>query len=263
MSTAKQCPLFAPASGQWTSAKKSEFVCYAVSTVVIWGYYYSWTSMLSDEFLGTIIDFGGLPYWLLPPGKRYIYDTGLKPGWLPWTDRKIDLKDGQYRALRAGLPILCAVAVGFLLLRYSLHCAGRQLRWDNRTTTRWRIRLYVTFSCVFMVVLHGAFGAAHLAWILGINYLISGWCTQRGVVGSAAVTLSWLYACAVVWSADHYQGYRDVFSFASLPVLGPHLGPLLDGSNGMFRWEQSFRLMMLRMPRPYCSGPAGNRCLAC
>ena len=45
---------------------------------------------------------------------------------LPWTDRLIDLKDGQYHALREGLPTLCAVVRTHDLSRaaYVLCCMG-------------------------------------------------------------------------------------------------------------------------------------------
>eukprot|EP00039_Didymoeca_costata_P014719 m.240755 g.240755 ORF g.240755 m.240755 type:complete len:196 (+) comp16082_c0_seq34:99-686(+) len=36
---------------------------------------------------------------------------GLQSGWLPWTTRKMDLKDLQYRMFRQNIPLLCKVAL--------------------------------------------------------------------------------------------------------------------------------------------------------
>ena len=135
----------------------------------------------------------------------------LQAGWLPWTDRKMDLMmDSQYKSFRDGLVTIFTAGVvfsgGWRLLTAAMANASARVLPVN-----WRMGWYCIFSVVFIVILHGS-GALHLLWILSINYVLSRACTMQGRYGSAAVASSWLFACTMVLASEYYNGFQAVFT---------------------------------------------------
>lgn len=146
----------------------------------------------------------------------------LKEGWLPWSERKVDLEDDQYNSFRDGILVLVPVSIAFCI-------GGRLADWwsglgaprkgtisattsISKATRAGRKLWYFSFSVVFIYIFHGS-GILQLFWILPINYGLSRVCTwQDGAYAKVGVVGTWLFACTMVLLCEHYDGFRFMFS---------------------------------------------------
>eukprot|EP00039_Didymoeca_costata_P014721 m.240521 g.240521 ORF g.240521 m.240521 type:complete len:562 (+) comp16082_c0_seq8:99-1784(+) len=169
---------------------------------------------------------------------------GLQSGWLPWTTRKMDLKDLQYRMFRQNIPLLCKVALLSISAKLILSKFGTDcLDWSARERLRWKTRFYGIFTFLFILILHGP-NILHIFWILGVNYWISEVCASKD--GSRfGIAASWAFSCCLILWVAWRHGFED-FQFKSLPLVGPVLG-IVDALPVLTAWHDRFPLIMLRM----------------
>ena len=109
-----------------------ELVLAAAVSAGAWSAFAYWAHALSNEIFALVHK----------AGDKIERANGLVPGWLPWTDRRMDLRDHQYLNLRGALPALCGAAAGSLLLRHAVQRAGDWLGWSAAVAVERRVRMY-------------------------------------------------------------------------------------------------------------------------
>jgi hypothetical protein len=162
-------------------------------------------------------------------GRPDAHLSGLRPGWLPWSDRQIDLKDAQFHAFRDALPMLCLAAV--------LHCACT--RAAARRSPRARLACSLLLSVAGLGFLHE--GGALLALALAaLSFAVS-----HAVAGARAAPLAvWSFHVAALVLVRRYDGLQSRGVFRAL--LG-ETGSFLDAARGEVPWAAVLNLSVLRM----------------
>ncbi|KAJ2780464.1 glycerol transporter [Coemansia javaensis] len=160
------------------------------------------------------------------------YEHELSDGWL--LGRKVDLSDGQWRTFRSHLPAFSAAMLAFVALSWAARWAlrGRTAAAAGALPALW---LPWAFATAFVVVLSGA-SIAFVAALAAGNYALA-----RRVAGRRwAPAAIWAYNMLMLFSNEHFRGYRFGAVHEGLAWLDSHRGLLR-------RWDITFNLTMLRM----------------
>ncbi|KAJ3969030.1 MBOAT, membrane-bound O-acyltransferase family-domain-containing protein [Lentinula raphanica] len=158
------------------------------------------------------------------------YQYKLSQGWL--FGRNLDNSDSQYRSFRNNIPILCGVALLFMLLKY-LWSKLSNVSADNLHL----IPFNVVLSTLFLLGLHGS-SVVKLIAVISINYVITKACASSKL-GPALV---WAFNIGILFMNDRYNGYRFGSILPSLEFLDD------ERYEGFYpRWHINFNITMLRL----------------
>ncbi|KAI8321171.1 MBOAT-domain-containing protein [Martensiomyces pterosporus] len=168
------------------------------------------------------------------------YKGDLSPGWM--FGRMVDLSDGQWDTFRSHLPAFAGAMLAYVGLNRLFRAVVVRRSCDAFLRSPASVRgalptlwFPLVFATVFVVVLFGT-STVFIFALTGGNYLLAKRCGGKRWAPLAI----WVYNMAMLFSNEHYKGYKFARIAGSLAWLDEWHGILR-------RWDITFNITMLRM----------------
>lgn len=144
----------------------------------------------------------------------YLYSNLLSDGWI--FNRKVDNSDVQYAQFRNHLPLLFALACGWLTL------SNVYRRW--KPSVQNQSSFYLISASIVIVALHGT-STIKILLITSTSFIIG------RVFGATKWNpiMTWTFNLAILFLNEYYKGYK--FNAIGLPMLVNTIGDLTEKLN--------------------------------